>query len=145
MHDFADEEGLSQATEMAGRRIREAIRILHAHYAGRGDVKAMDTCDEINLEMTRIYLFMYPNLMSEDMMRVAQSAERRGDTVGRDDICREIVRAYGTAVDDVANATEFSREHYETLAGLEYAYRMLSKTEPCYLSEVGRISKLLSD
>ncbi len=147
MQEFADEEGLSQASEMAGRRIREAVRILRMYFEEQKDKKAINTCDEINLDMTRVFLFSQANMMSEDMMKAAKCADRRGDTLKRDRLCREIVREYGNVVETLTTATEFSRENYETLEGVKYAYETLHESEPDhpYEDKLTAISKLLQE
>ena len=42
MQEYADEEGLSPATQMAGLRIREAVRLLMDYFKSHHDTKALE-------------------------------------------------------------------------------------------------------
>lgn len=146
MQDYSDEEGLSPATEMAGKRIHEAVRILRMYFDEIGDKKAINRLDDLNLEMSRVFLFNEANTMSGDMMRAALSAERQNDLIKRDRLCREIVRDYGDVVERLLGSTEFSREDYETAEGVKYAYETLHESEPDhpYTEKIAALSGLFS-
>ena len=145
MQEFADEEGLSAATEMAGMRIREAVRILRMYAESHDMSDEMDRCDDLGLVMSRVFLFTHANIMSEDLMKAAQLARRNRDDLKCIKLCNEIVREYGSVVDTIAAATEFSRENYETLVGVRYAYEQLNKLleDHPYADEIRRIAQIL--
>ncbi|MBQ9242603.1 MAG: hypothetical protein IJ165_05180 [Proteobacteria bacterium] len=127
MQDFADEEGLSPATEMAGMRIREAVRILRLYYETQSDEGAMDKCDTLTLDLSRVFLFMRENVMSADMMRAARCADRNGDGDTRDKLCRDVVNAYGAILDRPAGA--LSPDDRETLECVRDALETLAPSD----------------
>ncbi len=145
MNDFAQEEGMSAATEMAGRRIREAVRILRMYFESVDNDDAVDTCDEVNLDMTRVFLFTHENMMSEDLMIAAKCADRRGNSLIRDRLCREIMREYGSVIEKIQSSAEFNREWYETLEGVKYACEILDESEPDhpYSTQLKAIEQIL--
>ncbi|MBO4350763.1 MAG: hypothetical protein J6A01_07465 [Proteobacteria bacterium] len=147
MQDFADEEGLSSATEMAGMRIREAVRILKMYAETYNMSDEIDRCDDIGLEMSRVFLFTHANIMSEDLMKAAKSAMRNNDELKCIKLCNEIVREYGDVADRIANASEFSREDYETIVGVRYAYEQLHKMLPehPYGDEIKKIEQIMDE
>ncbi|MBR4986846.1 MAG: hypothetical protein IKY83_14025 [Proteobacteria bacterium] len=142
MQDFAEEEGLSTATEMAGLRIREAVRILRLYFEAYSDEDAMDKCDMLSLDMTRVFLFMRGNIMSTDMMQAARCAEKLGDTSKRDDLCRELVESYGPIVERAAGA--FSSEDRETLGNVRDALSMLVPDHSEFADRLTSAEKLIS-
>ena len=146
MQDYSDEEGLSPATEMAGKRIHEAVRILRMYFDSVEDEKAIDKLDDLNLEMSRVFLFTEPGIMSGDMKLAALSAQRQNDLVKRDRLCREIVRDYGDVVERLTGNVDFSREDYEIAEGVKYAYETLHDSEPDhpYEDKVAALSRLFS-
>jgi len=146
MQEVADEDGVSDSMRLAGRRIREAVRMLAGHFERQGTLDAYDRCLETGLEMTRIFLYDQANFVSEDLMRLARSSERRGNTAKRNKLCREIVREYAGALERLEGGTSFSREDYETLEALSYAYNVLEGVESPeeYHVALSRIQKILS-
>ena len=148
MQEFLDEEGLSKATEMAGLRIREAARILRLYFSSRKDGESCEKIDEVNLEMTRIFLFTNAVAMSEDLMKAAKCANHKGDTMIRDRYCREIFQSYGDVIERIERATEFSREDYEILPSVRYACETLAASESAsdapYADMVSRMDHILS-
>ena len=147
MQEFADEEGLSPATEMAGMRIREAIRILRMYAESYSMEEEIDKCDELGLDMSRVFLFTHANIMSEDLMKAAKLALRKKDELKCTKLCNEIVREYGDVVDAISNASEFSRENYETLVGVRFAFEQLHKMLPDhpYGDEVKKIEQIMDE
>lgn len=147
MQEFADEEGISPASEMAGMRIREAVRILRMYFDSVDMADAVDKLDDVNLDMTRIFLFTKGHMMSEDLMKAAKCAARHGDMTRRNKLCREIVREYGYIVDTLLNAADFVRESYEMLDGVKYAYETLNDVEPDtpYTERISAIHGILNE
>lgn len=147
MQEFADEEGISPASEMAGMRIREAIRILRIYFESVEMDDAIDKLDMLNLEMTRVFLFTKDHMMAEDMMKAAKCASRQDKELLRDRLCRDIIRDYSYVVDALVHATDFVREHYETLDGVKYAYETLNAQDPehPYAAQLAAIEKILNE
>ena len=145
MQEFLDEEGLSKATEMAGLRIREAARILRLYFSAAKDGEACDKIDEINLEMTRVFLFANKSAMAEDLMKAAKCANRNDNSMIRDRYCRELIQSYADVVDRIERATEFSREDYEILPAVKYACETLADTDDAQPKLLKRIEQILED
>ena len=139
--DLAEEEGVSPVYEMAGRRIREAVRILRDFFASRGDAASCAVCDHECLEVTRTLLGAHAECMAEDMLREAKGLRERGDAAGCEALCAEVVSRYrGVAHEDDGN---FSRERYETLDCLLGCYRILHSIHPeQYSAEIAELSAL---
>ena len=138
MQDFAEEEGLTPATEMAGMRIREAVRILRLYFEAQDDEDTMDKCDMINLDLSRVFLFMRENVMSADMVRAARCADKNGDTELCDKLCRDVVNAYG----NILNAAEILKpEDRETLESVRDALEMLAKSDETCAARLAEANK----
>lgn len=118
MQEFADEEGLSQATLMAGLRIREAMKLLRNYFRETQNEDSEHHCIEQNLEMTRIFLFSKLDILSTDMMSAAQSAECYGDVEKSIRLCHDMIESFSEKVDD---ATRSPEERVAMNVALDYA------------------------
>ncbi len=126
MQDFVDEEGLSPASDMAGQRIREAVKIIRDYFDSQDNEEAVNRLDDLNLEMSRIFLFTHEELIAEDMKKAALSAQRQGDDLKCYRICREIVRSY----DPVLTASDGSDSRLKGLREIvEYARNFVNTKE----------------
>ena len=148
MHEYADEEGLSAASEMAGLRIREAVRIWELYLTSLSEDKSSEI-DELvskNLEMSRIFLSTKNNVLSVDMMRQARRMAKKGNKDEALELCQSIVKDYGKVVDDIEASEDFNRDWYETLDAVSYAYRFLTESgNEDYTGIIRRIDDILSE
>ena len=148
MHEYAEEEGLSPASEMAGLRIHEAVRIWELYLNSVDEDKSAEI-DELvskNLEMSRIFLNAKDNILSVDMMRQAKRLAKSGKKQDALALYTDIVRQYGHVVDDIEGADDFKREWYEMLDAVSVAYRALSEAGQGDYSEIiRRIDDILSE
>ena len=148
MQEYADEEGLSSSTQLAGQRIREAVRLLVLYYERNGSMPEMERAILLKLETSKVFLTSLSNIISEDLMQAAQAADRRGDEAACHKLCREILREYGDTIDRVEADSGFSREDLETLVAVRYAYENLSKKpqeDVDYEGALARIDVIFSD
>lgn len=147
MERYRDEVGVNASTEMAGQRIREAVRIWRIFVYESGDDDRLNEIDDANLEMVRIFLGQKPNEMSNAMMIAAKCAARRGDTQRQVALCRDIADAYGDVIEKIEHSTEFSRENFETLDGVRYAYEVLDAADGkhSYAGELAAIKHILDN
>ncbi|MBQ1265913.1 MAG: hypothetical protein IIY06_03990 [Proteobacteria bacterium] len=130
MQEYADEEGLSPATQMAGLRIREAVRLLMDYFKSHHDTKALEKCMDANLEMTRAFLFEYAHYMTADMLMIAKAAEKRHDEARQIKMCRELVSGYADKLDVLKKTSQPDHELLECIAALKYAYEKLNTIDP---------------
>jgi len=147
MQEFADEEGLSPMTHMAGLRIREACKLIMNYYKRERDMDAYDKCVEQNLVMTRIFLFDEPQCMTEDLMMAAKVAERRKDTNKQVRLCRDIAENYGDKLNELKNTNDFSRELLEIATTLKYAFDVLHANLPDapYAQEIADLEAIFDE
>ncbi len=111
MQEYADEEGLSKATEMAGRRIREAMKLLSWYFEDLGETESFRACEVLNLRMTRIFLFEDRGLLAGDMRRAAEAEILGGSDVRGRSLCEEIIEAFGedSGDEEIHRALAFAR------------------------------------
>lgn len=125
MQAFADEEGFSQATLMAGLRIRESMRLLTSYFEAEDEMAQADQCVLSNLDMTRIFLFMRQDVMSEDMILAAHVFERQNKSKEAQRLCEEIISEYGNLLecDDLSALDELA---LMTLSNVSKAMTLLN-------------------
>lgn len=144
MQAFAEEEGLSQATLMAGLRIRESMRLLASYFEAEDEMAQADQCVMSNLDMTRIFLFMRHDIMSEDMILASHVFERQNKPEAAQRLCEEIVSEYGNLLecDDLSALDEPS---LMTLSHVGKAMAMLNAREEAkpYSDQLLKLEKLL--
>lgn len=99
MQEFADEEGVSAATQMAGKRIREAMRILSGYFEATENDEEKFRCAIQNLAMSRVFLFAQDAVMAADMMAAAQAYADRNMPEESRRLCEEIIEGYENASD----------------------------------------------
>ena len=146
MQEYADEEGLSPATHMAGLRIREAVKILMAYFKSRRDLKSYYKCVDANLDLTRAFLFEHADFMTSDMLQIAKAAEHRNDEARQIKMCREIVSGYADKLDELKNTPHPDPTLLTCIEALKYAYEKLNTIDPDspYTQELALIQAHLS-
>lgn len=145
MQEYADEEGLTHTTHMAGLRIREAVKLLVTYFKNQGDNPSCDKCLEACLEMTRTFLFERADLMTADMLAIAQSAERRHDAESQLRMCREIISGYADKLHELKQDSQPDDVLVTCMTALKYAYEKLNAVDPdaTYSEAIARIQATL--
>lgn len=130
MQLFADEDGLSPVAQMQGLRIREAVSLLEQFLAEHADEEKAYEIGEQKLEMTRILLFNYANIVTADLLGLAQGAAKRGLPDEEHQYLREIVENYDASIDMArSQKKDLDKELLETLNNLAQAYTRLDEIE----------------
>ncbi len=129
MQEYADEEGLSQATQMAGLRVREAMKLICDYFKRAGDKKSYDKCIETSLDMTRVFLFQHSEFVAEDMLLALKSALRRKDEERSIKLSCEIISNFADKLSEFKVGID-SDEVIACVTALKYAYEFLNQHEP---------------
>ena len=146
MQAFAEEEGLSQATLMAGLRIRESMRLLTSYFKAEDEMSQADQCVLSNLEMTRIFLFMRQDIMSEDMVEASHVFERQNKMDAAQRLWDEIISEYGSLL-DCEDLSALDEQALMTLSNVGKAMTLIDARDDAhpYSVQLSKLEKLMGN
>ena len=128
VRNFIEEEA-PQGIEMAGLRIRDSLSLLVLYCLEHDLAENVPSILSQNLELTRLMLSGYSNFVTEDMMKVASDAWKRGEKSEALPLLRSMVGDYGDVSEMLENQSEISKEIRETCENLLKAYELLDEIE----------------